>query len=215
MKESLSDVQVFLATKSIGEKLREQQEWVSTLCNQDEAKESVVELISDPHLTYLLSDLNCFGLIQIVRNPCQIRVRVWEEQRAQINVATTTVRDIGNVKLELIRKISFEHVEGLTSIKDCVLVKDGRMIFANSQTNKVLVHSHDGQLLNTVTVGKSPFGLAVINSNTVAVTCLENQTIQIVNIDDGVVKQTIHVGKLALVYLIAMTDYMSSLRRQE
>ncbi|CAG2253460.1 unnamed protein product [Mytilus edulis] len=42
LKESLSDVQVFLATKGFGEKLREEQEWVATLCTQNEAKESVL-----------------------------------------------------------------------------------------------------------------------------------------------------------------------------
>ncbi|XP_063399486.1 E3 ubiquitin-protein ligase TRIM63-like [Mytilus trossulus] len=37
LKESLSDVQVFLATKSLSEKLPEEHEWVSMICHQDVA----------------------------------------------------------------------------------------------------------------------------------------------------------------------------------
>ncbi|CAG2191122.1 unnamed protein product [Mytilus edulis] len=118
IKETLSDVQVFLATKSVGEKLHEEQEWISALCDQDVAKESILELSTDSQLTHLLSDLKHFGVIKVVR-----------------------------------------------------------------------------QLLKSINVCKSPFGLAVISTNTLAVTCLNDKTINIVNIDDGVVKQKIKVGK--------------------
>ncbi|CAC5417947.1 unnamed protein product [Mytilus coruscus] len=82
IKETLSNVQVFLATKSVGEKLREEQEWISTLCDQDVAKESILELSADSQLTHLLTDLKHFGTIKVVRKTCQIKVGAWEQQRA-------------------------------------------------------------------------------------------------------------------------------------
>ncbi|CAC5372549.1 unnamed protein product [Mytilus coruscus] len=207
LKETLSDVQVFLATKSLGEKLREEQELVSTLCNQDGAKESVLELSTDQQLKHLLSDLKCFGAIQVFQNPCQVKVGEWEQQKSQLNIPITTGKDIHKTKLELIRKISFQYG---SEIRDCVIFNDGRMIFADIESNTVFVYTHDGQLSKSIRVGKSPFGLAAISINTVAVTCLVDENINIVNIDDGVVKQKINVGKpnLVLVYLTTTTIFM-------
>ncbi|XP_063400146.1 uncharacterized protein LOC134684770 [Mytilus trossulus] len=194
MKETLSDVQVFLATNSIIAKLREEQEWVSMHCNQDSAKESVLDLYINPQLKNLLSDLKHFGAIQVVRNPCQVKVGNCEEQRAQLIVPTIAGRrrNIEKTKLELVRTILFK---GGFRIKDCVLVNDGRMIFANSNKNKVLVYTHDEQLSKTISVGKYPFGLAVISTESVAVTCFTDKSINIINIDEGVVKKNINVGK--------------------
>ncbi|XP_052065366.1 uncharacterized protein LOC127705158 [Mytilus californianus] len=192
IKETLSNVQVFLATKSVGEKLREEQEWISTLCDQDVAKESILELSTDSQLKHLLSDLKCFGTIQVVRNPCQVKVGAWELLKAQLNVPITEVRDIDQTELKLIREISFDSE---SVIRDCIIVNDGRMIFADIVRSNVLVYTRDGQLSRAISVGKSPFGLAVIHTNTVAVTCREEKSINIVNIDEGVVKRKINVGK--------------------
>ncbi|CAC5372546.1 unnamed protein product [Mytilus coruscus] len=192
MKETCSDLQVFLATKSLGEKLREELESVSTLCNQDAAKESVLKLSIDLQLENLLSGLKGVGAIQVVQNPCQVKAGAWEQQRAQLDVPITAVKDIDQTELKLIREIS---IGSGTGIKDCVLVKDGRMIFANDNNNMVLVQTPEGLLSKSISVDKSPFGLAVISSNTVAVTCRDDKTINIVNIDDCVVKQKIKVGK--------------------
>ncbi|XP_063398488.1 uncharacterized protein LOC134683243 [Mytilus trossulus] len=192
LKESLSDVQVFLATKGFGEKLREEQEWVATVCTQNEAKESVLELSTDPQLKQLVSDLKGFGMIHVVQNPCQIKTDAWEHQRAQLNVPMTAGKDIDQTKLKLIREISFGVGK---SIKDCAIVNDGRMVFADYNNDEVLVHNPEGQLLKSINVDMSPYGLAVISSITVAVTCCKHKTINIVNIDDCVVKQKIKVGK--------------------
>ncbi|CAC5372544.1 PPP4R1 [Mytilus coruscus] len=192
IKETLSDVQVFLATKSLGEKLRKKQKWISTLCNQNAAKESVLELSTDPQLKNLLSDVKYFGTIHVVRNPCQIETGAWEQPRAQLHVPITAVRDIDQAELELIREISFE--DG-SELRDCVIVNDGRMIFADFLRNKVLVYTRDGKLSKSIIVDKSPFGLALINPHTVAVTCVEDKKINIVNIGESVAKQKINVGK--------------------
>ncbi|VDI69497.1 Hypothetical predicted protein [Mytilus galloprovincialis] len=196
IKETLSDVQVFLATKSVGEKLHEEKEWISALCDQDVAKESILELSTDSQLTHLLSDLKHFGVIKVVRKTCQIKVGAWEQQRAQLNVPMpAATRDINDTKLELLSTIN---VNTQSWIQDCVVVNDGRMNFTLGNTGKVFVYSSEGHLLKSVNVCKSPFGLAVINTNTLAVTCLNDKTINIVNIDDGVVKQKIKVGKPCL-----------------
>ncbi|XP_071123503.1 uncharacterized protein [Mytilus edulis] len=192
LRESLSDVQVFIATKGFGEKLREEQEWVATVCTQNEAKESVLELSTDPQLKQMVSDLKDFGMIHVVRNPCHIKTDAWEHQRAQLNVSMTAAKDIDQTELELIREITFESG---TVIKDCAIVNDGRIIFASSNRNKVLVYTPEGQLSKAIRVDRDPFGLAVISSNTVAATCRDHRTINIVNIDDCVVKQKIKVGK--------------------
>ncbi|CAC5372552.1 unnamed protein product [Mytilus coruscus] len=193
IKETLSNVQVFLATKSVGEKLREEQKWISTLCDQDVAKESILELSTDSQLTHLLSDLKHFGTIKVVRKSCQIKVGAWEQQRAQLNVPMpAAMRDIDKTKLELLRMIKFHKN---SCIQDCVIVKDGRMIFTIQIPSMVLLYSSEEQLLKSINVGKSPSGLAVISTNTVAVTCRGDKTINIVNIDEGVVKQKINVGK--------------------
>ncbi|CAC5372551.1 unnamed protein product [Mytilus coruscus] len=192
LKESLSDVQVFLATKGFGEKLLEEQEWVATVCTQNEAKESVLELSTDPQLKQMVSDLKGFGMIHVVRNPCQIKTDAWEQQRAQLNVPMTAAKDIDQTELELIREISFGVGE---NIKDCVIVNDGRMVFADHNNDKVLVYNPEGQLSQSISVDKSPFGLDVISSITVAVTCRKHETINIVNIDDCDIKQKIKVGK--------------------
>ncbi|CAC5417943.1 unnamed protein product [Mytilus coruscus] len=192
LKESLSDVQVFLATKGFGEKFREEQEWIATVCTQNEAKESVLELSTDLQLKQMVSDLKGFGMVHVVRNPCQIKTDAWEQQRAQLNVPLTAAKDIDQTELELIREISF----GVgTQMKDCVIVNDGRMVFADYNHHKVLVYNPEGQLSKSVSVDKSPFGLTVISSITVAVTCRKHETINIVNIDDCVVIQKIKVGK--------------------
>ncbi|VDI29081.1 Hypothetical predicted protein [Mytilus galloprovincialis] len=162
------------------------------ICNQDVAKEVVLELSTDAQLTQMVSDLKGFGMIDVVRNPCKIKTDAWEQQRAQLNVPMTAARDIDQTELELIRKISFGVDE---YIKDCVIVNDGRMVFANSNRSQVLVYTPEGQLSKSIHVDESPFGLAVINSDTVAVTCRKHDTINIVNIDDCVVKQKIKVGK--------------------
>ncbi|CAC5417944.1 unnamed protein product [Mytilus coruscus] len=174
INEILSDVQVFLATKSLIEKLRKEQKRVLTLCNQNAAKESVLELSTDQQLNNLLSDLKYFGTIHMVRNPCQIETGAWEQPRAQLHVPITAVRDIDQTKLELIREISFEN---------------------DFERNKVLVYTQDGQMSKSIAVDKYPFELVLINPHTVAVTCVEDKTINIVNIDDCVVKQKIKVRK--------------------
>ncbi|CAC5372530.1 unnamed protein product [Mytilus coruscus] len=146
IKELLSDVQVFLATKSLDEKLEEEQKSVSTLCNQNAPKESVLELSTEQQ--------------KVVRNPCQIKTGAWEQQRAQLNVPTTAVRDIYKAELELIREIAFEdHAH----IKDCVCVNDGRMLFASSNRNTVLVYTPEGHLSKSISVRQSPCGLAVMS----------------------------------------------------
>ncbi|XP_071121879.1 E3 ubiquitin-protein ligase TRIM71-like [Mytilus edulis] len=196
IKETLSDVQVFLATKSVGEKLHEEQEWISALCDQDVAKESILELSTDSQLTHLLSDLKHFGVIKVVRKTCQIKVGAWEQQRAQLNVPMpAAARDIDDTKLELLNTIKFDND---LLIQDCAVVNDGRMIFTVGNTGNIVVYSGEGQLLKLLEVGVSPFGLAVISTNTLAATCLFDKTINIVNIDDGVVKQKIKVGKPCL-----------------
>ncbi|CAC5417948.1 unnamed protein product [Mytilus coruscus] len=102
------------------------------------------------------------------------------------------MRDIDETKLELLRTIKFDKN---SYIQDCVIVKDGKMIFTSGNRSMVLVYSSEGQLSKSINVGKSPFGLSVTSTNTVAVACREDKMINIVNIDDGVAMQKMHVGK--------------------
>lgn len=153
VKETLSDVQVLLATKRLSEGLREEQEPVSTIGNKDEAKETVLELSTDHHLKGVVFDLKSFGTIQVVRSPCQINVGDWEQRTAQLNIPISAIRDIDKIKLEVIREIS---IPVDSNIKDCVLVNDGRMIFANDRNSTIIVYTNEGQLSKSISVGRFP-----------------------------------------------------------
>lgn len=136
--------------------------------------------------------MNSYGEIQIFKRPCEIQVGALWQKRAQIVVPTTAIRDINKIQLKLEQKIQLK--EGRYA--GCIIVPGGRMVFALFNKDQVSVHRNDGhsQHSTSIDVGRYPYDLAVINNNTVAVSCRDSRSINIVNIDKGVVSQNIDVG---------------------
>ncbi|XP_063397170.1 uncharacterized protein LOC134681464 [Mytilus trossulus] len=189
--EVLSDVQVFLVTKYFRGKLCEEENWVSGISQLDAAQEINLKLKINPNLEQTLTNQSSYGEIQTIQTPCQIMVGAWEQKRAQIRAPIATKRDIEQTQLKLTRNIQLK--EG--SYQDCIIVPDGRMIFASFGQCKLSVYKKDGMFSKDIDVGLRQClnGLALINNNTVAVSCSNNKSINIVNIDTGIVKQKINV----------------------
>ncbi|XP_063400279.1 uncharacterized protein LOC134684893 [Mytilus trossulus] len=190
VKEGLSDVQVFLVTKDLNKKLCEEENLVSNICRQDAAQGCSLNLQINPQLEQLFAKLNSYGEIQICKCPCGIKIGAWEQKRAQIVVPTTAIRDIDKIQLKLEQTIQLK--EGVYA--GCVIVPGGRMVFALCEKHQVSVHRKDGQLSTSIDVGLYPYDLAVITNNTVAVSCRDSESINIVNIDEGVVPKKIDIG---------------------
>ncbi|XP_052066505.1 uncharacterized protein LOC127706090 [Mytilus californianus] len=190
VKEGLSDVQVFLVTKSLKAKLCEEENLASKICQQDAARGCSLMLQINPQLEQLFSELNSYGEIQTVKRPCQIKVGAWDQKRAQLVVPTTAIRDIDKMQLKLEQKIQLQ--EGVYA--GCIIVPGGRMVFALCEKNQISVYRKDGQNSTSIDVGRYPYDLAVITNNTVAVSCSDSESINIVNIDECVVTQNIDVN---------------------
>lgn len=70
----------------------------------------------------------------------EIHVRLRQEQGANKSPATCSDND------------SERYRSDRTSLRDCVIVNDGRMILADFERNKVLVYTHDGKMSKSIAV---------------------------------------------------------------
>ncbi|XP_063400281.1 uncharacterized protein LOC134684894 [Mytilus trossulus] len=193
INDGLSDVQVFLLTKDLRTKLLELERWASAICQLDASKVTSLQLEINPNIEKMFSGLRSYVQLQVYRKSCQINVRAWEQKRAQVSVPTiisTESRNIDNIQLKLERKFLLTK----DTHRGCIIVPDGRMVFALCFVNQLSVYKKDGMTSTNIKVEKCPNDLAVINNNTVAVSCRDSKSINIVNIDEEIVKQSIDVG---------------------
>ncbi|VDI22561.1 Hypothetical predicted protein [Mytilus galloprovincialis] len=193
INDGLSDVQVFLITKEFRTKLHELEKWSSAICQLDASKVTSLQLKINPNIEKMFSELRSYVQLQVYRKSCQINVRAWEQKRAQVNVPTIISiksRNIDNIQLILERTFLLTK----DTHRGCIIVPDGRMVFALCFANQLSVYKKDGMISTHIKVEKCPNDLAVINNNTVAVSCRDSKLINIVNIDEEIVKQSIDVG---------------------
>ncbi|CAC5382927.1 unnamed protein product [Mytilus coruscus] len=191
VKGGLSDVQSFLATKHLRAKLSEVENWASSICKLDAAQGSTLTLKTNQNLEQTFFDMKSYVENQVVRTPCQIQIGAWEHKRAQISVPTTTIRDIDKIQFKLECEIKLlEHC----LYKGCIIVPDGKMVFATIRNDQLSVHRKDGKLYTHIAVGCHPNALAMINNNTIAALCSTTRSINIVDIHEGIVEKRFDVG---------------------
>jgi DNA-binding beta-propeller fold protein YncE len=201
LKEYASDLQTFLGSKSIEVEVEKQEQFVESLSENGSLKQLNIKCSIDNTILDLMSTITTFGSVAIETGPQRAVLKTEKSKQAQIMsvVEPPTLHSINDIKLTLYSNIKIP-TEISHRSRGCVICPNGRMLFTDSNNQKLVILNNDGTLDKEITCSPyPPRDVTLIDDSTVAVST--SGDIRIINIDtkctERVIKTTVRCYGIA------------------
>jgi DNA gyrase/topoisomerase IV subunit A len=193
IKESASNLQIFLCLKELETMLSKEENRLSTILEKGVLDNMTLRFIPSEQLEKLTS-IGCIGDIECETKPLDICFGSHGQSVKKTESKQPHFIDIDEVKLEMRTEMSFTDT---TKVTNCVVLHNGSMLFTDfSDKSRLILYDANGNFLRHIKVESNPFDLVVINESVVAVTLLKANKVLFIDLDhDNVVKSFSTVGK--------------------
>ncbi|XP_071171621.1 tripartite motif-containing protein 5-like [Mytilus edulis] len=194
LKNHASDLQTFIGSKQLEEKIEAEETYVQSLSEDDRLKQLSLKCTHNEGILNLLQSKTSFGSISIESSSPSVVVKLEKTKQAQIMSASVIPKSVDNVRATLLRKIQIPKGKSCEcNITGCAIFPNGKFIFADCDNNKRLViFNTDGSFdCEKAISGLTPFDVACIDDTTVAFTAWECSKIYIFDIKKKSIKTTI------------------------
>ena len=194
IKESASNLQIFLCLKELETMLSKEENRLSTILEKGVLDNMTLRFIPSEQLEKLTS-IGCIGDIECETKPLDICFGSHGQSVKKTESKQPHFIDIDEVKLEMRTEMSF--TDTTTKVTNCVVLHSGSMLFTDfSDKSRLILYDANGNFLRYIKVESNPFDLVVINESVVAVTLLKANKVLFIDLDhDNVVKSFSTVGK--------------------
>lgn len=183
VKMFASNLQIFMGTKAFQENVSTNEMNVQVLYDNGNLNNLTMECTFNDKLEELRNEIKAFGDIKV--NNCDKHTSFsWKgDKSAQLYKFISGAKSIANINAKLVRKINID----VNYPSGCAILEDGNMLFLEEHENNLMKYAPNGEIRS-----KSRFNLisdligydlAVIDSNTVAVSSGGNPPYQITVID--------------------------------
>jgi hypothetical protein len=170
IKKYASELQAFLGLKQIQGISMKKENYMQSLVENGNLKQIKLSFNANDQILNLLNNVNSFGKIFIERKSSEVDIEVYKQNQAQQRVVSIPVRNVNDVMLKLKQTIK----RGLSGVKGCCILSNGKMVFANQFPNEVLILHKDGSRDFTINIiSGNPRDVTCIDSNTIAVSVID------------------------------------------
>ncbi|XP_063418517.1 uncharacterized protein LOC134701312 [Mytilus trossulus] len=169
MKMFASDLQIFMGTKTFEENVSTNERNLQGLYDNGSFENLKIVCILNEKLNRIISEIKTFGDIYV--NKCEKHASFsWNgDKSSPILKPMTGDNSIININVKLVHKII---IDG-HNISGCAISEAGDMLFQNLQQNTLLRFAPNGEFHSSSNIKgagfQSGYDLAVVNSNTIAV----------------------------------------------
>ena len=199
IKKYASELQTFLGLKQIQCVSMKNENYIQSLVEADNFKETKLCFKADDQILNLLSNINSFGKIIIEMKSNDVDIEAYKLNQAQQRVVNIPAKSVNDVMLKLKQRIK----TGYSDVKGCCMLSNGEMVFTNSYPGRVVILHKDGSRHYAIDIRSGyPYDVTCIDSNTIAVSVVDgNNLVIIVDLNKRSVTQEIITGT----YLYGLT----------
>ncbi|VDI71126.1 Hypothetical predicted protein [Mytilus galloprovincialis] len=196
MKQFSSDIQVFLGTRQVNNRIVSEIESMKSEIGA--AKDYELKISIDSLIEKLSNEVEDFGKIVISESPTNMDFKDPKNDQAQIEINVPTSRNISDIKLWLIKSFQLKRIPKL-SITGCIIMPNGNLLMANAtDENHLIEYSDIGEHISDIPVSCVPYDIAVIDLDHIVVTYGDKCFIEILHYNTFNVEMKISLQKSCL-----------------
>ncbi|XP_071172326.1 transcription intermediary factor 1-alpha-like [Mytilus edulis] len=192
MKVVGSDLQVFLRTRQVNKLIHNEVQSAKSVTSTLQDYKIGVEIHQG--ITSLLEKVDNFGKVKVEENTISLPFKDAKVDQAQI-VHTPIGRSFTRTRLQLRQKFKIKDNYNIMNVRGCGVLPNSHLLIANPNGNKAIMeYSDDGTHIRDIPVSDTPYDLAIIDSDRMAVTYDKKAYMEILNINNKTVhlKVTFH-----------------------
>ena len=197
VKEYASDLQTFLGSKAIEEKVKKEEKYIMALSEHGCLQQLNLKCNIENKIKGILSTMTSFGSVSIETSPPSVVIKTMKSKQAQIMfvIQPPSVKSINDIKFTLHNTFNIPKGKNTTSITGCIVCTNGKIIFADVEYNRRLVILNgDGTLDKEIPCSMGhPFDVTYLDDRTVAVST--DNGIEIINIDTKKTERRINTSQ--------------------
>ncbi|XP_071171624.1 uncharacterized protein [Mytilus edulis] len=194
LEKYASDFQTFVGSKKIEKEIQSEETYIQSLTKDERLKQVSLKYSNNEELDNVLQSITSFGLISKESGPPCIEIKLEKNKQAQILTTSFIPKSVDNVSAKLVRKFQIPQVKSNeNAISGCAIFPNGKIIFADCDTNmRLVIVTADGSLDYEIPLSNlRPFDVACIDDTTVAFTAWQSSEIHLFDMKSKIVKNTI------------------------
>lgn len=182
LKSFASDVQLFLGMRHIHETVLKDVECVKECFKNVQNYEMYFQF--NPVIMSLQNDLDQLGKISVKHTTITLPFKETKIDQAQIQAIEPNLSGIDNILLQMKNIFIVKKTSFLSWLSGCTILPNGNLLIADYKGERVIMeYREDGRHIRNMPCSGSPFDIAVIDSDRIAVTYGSfSQYIEIFNI---------------------------------
>ncbi|CAC5415692.1 USP16_45 [Mytilus coruscus] len=209
LKNHASDLQTLIGSKTLEKKIESEETYVQSLLDDERLKQLSLKSIHNERIENLLQNITSFGSLSMESSPPTVEIKLEKIKQAQIMSASLIPKSVDIVQATFLGK--FQIPKGISTgynITGCAIFPNGKIIFADCDTNKrLLIFNTDASLDCEVPLSDlRPFDVACIDDTTIAFSVWDSSDIHIFDIKLNMIKNKIKANYPC--FGIALKDVM-------
>ncbi|XP_071139196.1 uncharacterized protein [Mytilus edulis] len=192
LKDFASDLHVFLGTRQVFKSVNEEIRSMKLVTCRSRSYD--IELDFHPIINNLFEQIDKVGKIKLEKRESGLLVYDSKIGQAQIQRSHIKERCIQDVVLQLDKKLNLQKQDGFIFVDGCMILPNGHILVANYQTttNHIQEYNAFGIYTRNITTSSPSNGIALFESDGVAVSCGYHKRIDLVKY--GCVQKTLKLG---------------------
>ncbi|XP_063418458.1 tripartite motif-containing protein 2-like [Mytilus trossulus] len=183
VKSFASNLQIFIGSKSFEESVSTNELNVQKLYDDGSLNNVTMECTFNEKLEQFIKEINAFGDMRVDNSEKHVSFPWKSYTSAQIFKPISGAKSVENISVKILRKINI----GRNGITGCAMSESGNMLFLVAHKNSLMKYSSNGEFQSELHINTAPsnigYDLAVVDSNTIAVSTGGNSPNQIYLID--------------------------------
>ncbi|XP_063418737.1 uncharacterized protein LOC134701517 [Mytilus trossulus] len=197
MTQYATELQMYVGLREIEKTTSEAAKYIDELKSGDNFEEKNLEVTISSDLQSILREVKSFGDIHVNTSQSNLQIKTGRKDQAQNLVPTFPT--IGDIKLTMLRTLTFPENMKLTSAPALRILPDGKYLILNHdslfESDALLLFGIDGIFERKVfTFTEYPYCVCYVRNNTVAATFGYTNKTVLVDVETKKVIQTIKVS---------------------
>ena len=196
VKEYASDLQTFLGSKVIEEKVLKEEESIMALSDDGCLQQLNLRYNINTKIKDILSTITTFGSVSIETSPPSVVIKTMKAEQAQIMsvIQHPSAKSINDIKLTLHTTFNIPKGKGSIAIAGCIVFPNGKMIVVDHGNKRLATLNEDGTIDKEISCSPGyPFDVTCLDNTTVAVS--KTNGIEKINIDSAKTERCIETSK--------------------
>ncbi|XP_063418462.1 uncharacterized protein LOC134701266 [Mytilus trossulus] len=169
VKSYATNLQIFIGSKLLEENVSTNEFNVKKLYDDGSFNDVIIECTFNEKLDQFIKDINAFGNMRVDNSEKHVSFSWKGDKSAQIYQPISGAKSVENINVKIVHKINV----GRDGLSGCVVSESGNMLFLIAHENSLMKYLPNGEFYSELHINIAPsnigYGLAVVDSNTIAV----------------------------------------------